>query len=1036
MKKGLLTVLLASLVLVGCQNYDDQFDDLNAQISALKSQVDGLSSLSGQVSSLSGTISGLSSGVAAAQAAASAAGASADAATAAANAIDLSGLSASLATLQTEVDAVQASLATAATASAVTALQAELDAIEADLDDLLASSNIYSTDVTVTNATTLNAALALGNKLNVLNASLTITGYSGMSYANVQTLIDRVNTTTGNIVYTAASSLGTEVVFNNLVSAGDITMTQPGGYHFPKLANAGTIDMKSTYETLVTRVNFPALTTATAVQTDATGTGITVDFTYATSVNFAAMATAPSNVITITTKKDAVLDLSSWVSKDASGNYVGATVTLNGPASFTNGTAAGTFASTGLPGNTLGAHQGTIELANVATAAIHNFRGTIDLNGGVKNVTLNNVVSADIAGAIALESINATMMRDNTPGQSAATLANLEDADDNDAQDLAFTSTHAKLTSATITGKTGDITFTSVPLLATVDLTGADAFTVSASGNASLTSWTDASKADDRTFSDNDLMTSVSLSATTKLTATGDTGATVTVNGNAELATLTIGMNSVDNLTITQNPKLATIAGATALTGNGTSTGVNVDIHQNALVASSIKDTKEATALASTAVGGTTDLGSITTTSGIKDLDAYLTDAVAATGTVSVWFDTVTKLETQATYGGTYTDVTSSLVAPTAWDDTTAAGNADNFSGQYEGYYAYVFDLEGADAVNSTVGARLTENRTYAFAVAKNAASYTDVALATDEGITVVYDGGNTTFKQGDAYNGSTVTTVDQLVAYINADTSLDALGIDLQADRNAFKETLLTMTYTISSLNGASQAAGTLSGGGAITYTVNTTETGTASAITTVDASDDDPIANLRGDLVNALHDHNFNAANGTNGNQIVASRMISGGTTTDRSPLASTITVTPVIDAAQTSTVATFLPGNVSNQAAQTSGNFTYSVASTDLGGIRITLKNVGSVAFSTSVSLYGTAVSNTAITANTGTTESNAGMVAPNGADNLLVEGTNIATWASNVNDDVQNYVTDYTDIALGTTTAVSAAITAVATIRTGW
>jgi hypothetical protein len=46
MKKGLLTLLAASLVFVGCQNYDDQFDDLNAQISALKSQVDGLSSLS------------------------------------------------------------------------------------------------------------------------------------------------------------------------------------------------------------------------------------------------------------------------------------------------------------------------------------------------------------------------------------------------------------------------------------------------------------------------------------------------------------------------------------------------------------------------------------------------------------------------------------------------------------------------------------------------------------------------------------------------------------------------------------------------------------------------------------------------------------------------------------------------------------------------------------------------------------------------------------------------------------------------------
>ena len=109
-------------------------------------------------------------------------------------------LSASLATLQAEVDAVQASLATSATAASVAALQAEIDAIETDLDDLLSTSNIYSSDVTVTNATTLNAALALGNKINVLNASMTITGYSGMDYTKVQQLVDRVNTTTGNII--------------------------------------------------------------------------------------------------------------------------------------------------------------------------------------------------------------------------------------------------------------------------------------------------------------------------------------------------------------------------------------------------------------------------------------------------------------------------------------------------------------------------------------------------------------------------------------------------------------------------------------------------------------------------------------------------------------------------------------------------------------------------------------------------------------------------------------------------------------------
>ena len=141
--------------------------------------------------------------------------------------------------------------------------------LSTDLDDLLATSNIYSSDVNVTNATTLNSALALGNKINVLNASMTITGYSGMDYTKVQQLVDRVNTTTGNIVYTAASATGTEIVFNNLTSAADITMTQPGGYSFPKLSNAGTIDLKDDYETTVTNISFPTLTSATAVQTDA-----------------------------------------------------------------------------------------------------------------------------------------------------------------------------------------------------------------------------------------------------------------------------------------------------------------------------------------------------------------------------------------------------------------------------------------------------------------------------------------------------------------------------------------------------------------------------------------------------------------------------------------------------------------------------------------------------------------------------------------------------------------------------------------------
>ena len=75
------------------------------------------------------------------------------------------------------------------------------------------------------------------------------------------------------------------------------------------------------------------------------------------------LVVTPNASLTITTKKDATLDIGSLKAVDAAGTgrptY---TLTLNGPASFTNGTAAGTFASTGLPGNTVGLYDGTISL--------------------------------------------------------------------------------------------------------------------------------------------------------------------------------------------------------------------------------------------------------------------------------------------------------------------------------------------------------------------------------------------------------------------------------------------------------------------------------------------------------------------------------------------------------------------------------------------------------------------------------------------------------------------------------------------------
>ncbi len=1025
MKKGLLTLLAASLVFVGCQNYDDQFDDLNAQISALKSQVDGLSSLSGQVASLSGTISGLQAGIAAA-----------------ASSSELTALSSSLTALQADVDAVQASIASTATASAVTALQNEIDAIETDLDELLSSSNIYSSDVTVTNATTLNSALALGNKINVLNATLTITGYAGMDYASVQTLVDRVNTTTGNIVYSAASSTGTEIVFNNLTSAGDIDVTQPGGYSFPKLSNAGTINLQNDYTTLVTNVSFPALTSVVDMQTEGASTDkFTVTFASATNVDFGALVNTPGTTVEITTKKNATLDLGSWNSKNAAGTYVNQTLTLNGPASFTNGTAAATFASTGLPTNTVGSHDGTINLTNVATAAIHNFRGDINVNAGVASFTGNNIVRVSLGSASGLTSLDLTMMRDNDPGLTAATVA-ADAKEANTEQDVSLSSTHAKLTTVKMRGLIGDFTADAVTVLETVDLGTADAFNVTVQNNTALTSYTAPAKAMDFTFDNNDLVTSLSAGHTTK-TETGDKAATVSIDGNAELASITIGFDDVDALSITDNAKLTTLSGGTALKDNGASTSTSVQIYANKLTASLVRDTKE-DGSATVTTGASSDTGSITTTSGIKDLDAFLGDAKAASGTVSVWFDTVSKLETQATYGGAYTDATSSLTAPS---NPPTAAEAVDFGTNYSGYYAYMYVRDAV--AGTTTGAISAEKRSFTWEIQKNATTGAEVTnLGAAEGFILETASGDFTFDTGDSYAGAaaggTVSTVADLIGYMTAQTqSTVGANIDVTAAQDAYALGLYSVSYLNST--GANAVAGVVSTAGNLLFTFGSDEDGADSDATltltaALDAGDtDDDIADAVMTAINADGLYSASSAAGGNGTLFYVSKNVSGTGTMNTSP---EITSFPSI---------TFLTSSVTNTAILTPSGYDGVVAGSSVSainsrgtassfysvsasapvvkkGMRVTLTNNTGVAFS-GVSFYG-------VGANSGTafrqdlTKGNKSLA---NTANEIVAGVNMSTYVASTNEGPANYVAAFSDISSGTT---SGAVTAVVTDRTTW
>ena len=768
MKKGLLTVLLASLVLVGCQNYDDQFDDLNAQISALKSQVDGLASLSGQVSSLSGTISGLQAGVTAAQNAASAA-------SAAASSIDLSGLSAGLATLQAEVDAVQASLATAATASAVAALQSELDAIEADVDELLSTSNIYSTAITVNSVSTLDSALALGNKLNILNAAATITVSTAMDQTKVQTLVDRIKTMTGNLTFNSSST--TETTFENLTSVSGLYVNQKGGYNFKNLVSAAAIQLNDQYEANIGVIDFRSLTTVTSfATTDASDsdTANTIDFNQATELHLTSLARYPGSSLTIVTKEGATLAMPVLDDKDTNGLYEATSLTMTGPASF----------STSL------LTDGTLSFTNVATVSVTDYRGGITVNTGVETFTGTDIVALTVdAGADDLTTLTADFKRDDEPSLSAAATAALEyDAAAGNNGDLDLSGGLANLGTVTISGKAGDITISSAPNLTSVTIS-ADAMDLTMDDNDNLTSVNvTGAKFHDVSVTGMADLTSLTLNHTTKLpevstTASADEkGAALTVYNNAALTSLTVSADDIDALSVYTNAALETV-NFTGLADDGSATSTSAAVYNNNLKVSLFKNGYD-TGTAYT----TTDTGSITTASGIDTLKTWLdavVGAASATAGIYVFVDQIDKYEVQSTLNGAYTD-TAVPSAPSVTTEATANSNSTSI-------YAIVAKQA---AESSTSGSTVRETQTVVFPRINNGALAASTALGTAEGITIVVNGLSKTFKNGDTNGGSTVSTVADLVAYVNGDTSFGS-DITITASENGYYRSLQTVNYT-----------------------------------------------------------------------------------------------------------------------------------------------------------------------------------------------------------------------------------------------
>ena len=128
MKKGLLSILAAATVLVGCQNYDDQFDALNVQITALQQQVN--SSITTAIADLQGQLTTLAS-----------------------SQLSSDDLATALVDITSQIDAINT--AVASIDGETSELEEEVDDILAALDDLLQANAVIDQNVNIRNTAEL-----------------------------------------------------------------------------------------------------------------------------------------------------------------------------------------------------------------------------------------------------------------------------------------------------------------------------------------------------------------------------------------------------------------------------------------------------------------------------------------------------------------------------------------------------------------------------------------------------------------------------------------------------------------------------------------------------------------------------------------------------------------------------------------------------------------------------------------------------------------------------------------------------------------
>ena len=604
MKKSLLGFLALAGVLVGCQNYDDQFDALNQQILELQTELDGLTDIETDLAALVSDLSDLSDTV---QDIEDNALTGNDLTTALSGVLTtLQELRTRLAALETDVENIdveaQVASATADIDSEVADLNEEIERIEAALRDLLEASAVIDQDLNIRNQAELAYAKTLFPSDVTINAivrgnvNITIGTSLQDSLAVVDALTDRIatvvrktgmirfdidNDATGELSFDALTFIDGDAVLegnvdiNNVATiANNLVLTTTGDVAYPNLTSVQDINFTS--GTGITSVD---LSNITGVSGDVyTGTTTTSLVLPSTSVQLGTLAIPATVNVSGTFDSDFDGDYTGTIDAsaiDVSANLDGATLTA-----ATNGVVvAGTVSGSTLTGNGVtvtGNISGatTIAAGTGAAGVTGDLSGVVTVTGNSIAVTGNSAATGSFTSSTTL-SISGNVTGATTAAASGTTVGTINLASGVatfDSSGSSFTITGATIsattvtidantfTGAAVTALTGAITINDAAAL-TLDavtsqsgsLVAPDAATVNLNG---LTSNETITAGSATTFSADSLVTSGTI------TIAAD--ATVTLESIAALADLP-QFNTINDLTLTNQATDLSVATAVRL---------------------------------------------------------------------------------------------------------------------------------------------------------------------------------------------------------------------------------------------------------------------------------------------------------------------------------------------------------------------------------------------------------------------------------------------------------------------------------------